>query len=147
MELRGFAPETLDRLQAYDWPGNVRELQGVIKQAMLNASGHLILPEFLPAQFSQAPSNSPMAADSDTFDLGALIESLLPHADGQLHSQVIAAVERSLFMRVLRHTHGHQAQASELLGLNRSTLRHRLKTLGLTLDKTPTETGENPPPR
>ena len=47
MDLRGFAPEVLERFQAFDWPGNVRELQGAIKQAMLNASGHLIVPEFL----------------------------------------------------------------------------------------------------
>src|SRR5438270_889548 len=50
MDLRGFTPEALERLQGYDWPGNVRELQGVVKQAMLNSSGHLILPEFLPEQ-------------------------------------------------------------------------------------------------
>src|SRR5581483_4839630 len=43
MDLRGFAPEALDMLQSYAWPGNVRELQGAVKQAMLNASGHLIL--------------------------------------------------------------------------------------------------------
>jgi two-component system nitrogen regulation response regulator GlnG len=145
MDLRGFAPETLDRLQAYAWPGNVRELQGVIKQAMLNASGHLIVPEFLPAQFGQSPSAAPVDAGTDTVDLPAVIDSLLPHADGRLYAQVIAAVERILFMRVLRHTHGHQTQASELLGLNRSTLRHRLKTLGLAVDKTPTETAEIPP--
>jgi two-component system, NtrC family, nitrogen regulation response regulator GlnG len=44
-----------------------------------------------------------------------------------------------LFTRVLQHTHGHQAQASELLGLNRSTLRHRLKTLGLAVDRAVTD--------
>ena len=48
LDLRGFAPEALEILQDYSWPGNVRELQGVVKQAMLNASGHLLLPEFLP---------------------------------------------------------------------------------------------------
>ena len=53
--------------------------------------------------------------------------------------QVIAAVERVLLPRVLRYTHGHQAQASELLGLNRSTLRHRLRALGLAVDKTLTD--------
>jgi two-component system nitrogen regulation response regulator GlnG len=48
--------------------------------------------------------------------------------------------------RVLRHTHGHQGQASELLGLNRSTLRHRLRTLGLALDKVPTEAARKDSP-
>src|SRR4029077_1718442 len=48
LDLRAFAPEALEFLQNYAWPGNVRELQGVIKQAMLNASGHLLVAEFLP---------------------------------------------------------------------------------------------------
>src|SRR5262249_7664726 len=48
MDLRGFAPETLESLQSYDWPGNVRELQSILKQAMFNATGKLLLTEFLP---------------------------------------------------------------------------------------------------
>jgi two-component system nitrogen regulation response regulator GlnG len=136
LDIRAIAPEVLDRFQAYAWPGNVRELQSVIKQAMLNASGHLLLPEFLPPQVSPAPAPAPGAgAGGGKLDVEALIESLLPHEDGRLYEEVIAAVERVLFTRVMQHTHGHQAQASQLLGLNRSTLRHRLRTLGLAVDK------------
>ena len=53
--------------------------------------------------------------------------------------RVIEAVERWLLARVLRHTHGHQAQASDLLGVNRTTLRHKLRDLGLALDKVVTD--------
>ena len=35
-------------LEAYSWPGNVRELQSVLKQAMLRATGPVLVPEFLP---------------------------------------------------------------------------------------------------
>src|SRR5205807_10244892 len=56
LDLRGFAPETLDAFQNYSWPGNIRELQSVIKQAMLNASGHILLPEFLPEGLRRGPS-------------------------------------------------------------------------------------------
>jgi nitrogen regulation protein NR(I) len=147
MDLRGFAPEAMDQLQAHSWPGNVRELQGVIKQAMLNSSGHLILPEFLPSELRSDAVQPPMHVDLDGLDLARLIESQLPLADGHLYERIVAAVERVLFSRVLRHTHGHQAQASELLGLNRSTLRHRLKTLGLAVDKTLSDTAENSPSR
>ena len=48
MDLRAFAPQTLELLQNYGWPGNVRELQSVLKQAMFKATGHVLLPEFLP---------------------------------------------------------------------------------------------------
>jgi two-component system nitrogen regulation response regulator GlnG len=141
LDLRGFAPEALDLLHRYDWPGNVRELQSAVKQAMLNASGHLVIPEFLPEEVLGrfAPPVAAATTAKDDVDLPALIDALLQQPAGRLYEQVIAAVERVLFTRVLRHTHGHQAQASELLGLNRSTLRHRLKTLGLEVDKVLTD--------
>jgi two-component system nitrogen regulation response regulator GlnG len=134
--LRGFAPEALERLQTYAWPGNVRELQSVIKQAMLNASGHILLEEFLPANLRSAPpAPAPDQLPPGTFDLNGLMESLLQQGEKNLHAQVVEAVERLLLARVLRHTHGHQAQASDLLGLNRTTLRHKLRALGLAVDK------------
>src|SRR5207253_2552713 len=138
MDLRGFVPEAMDKLQAYSWPGNVRELQGAVKQAMLNASGHLILPEFLP-DFLEQPmvQETPGAVAGEAVDLPALIDTLLAQPDGHLHEKVIAALERVLFLKVLQHTHGNQLKASEILGLNRSTLRHRLRALGLATDKGP----------
>jgi two-component system nitrogen regulation response regulator GlnG len=140
MDLRGIAPEVLEIFQAYPWPGNVRELQGAVKQAMLNASGHLIVPEFLPESLRARPMPTTQLAGNEGLDLAALIEKLLPNAEGQIHEKVIAAVERVLFTQILQHTHGNQGKACELLGLNRSTLRHRLRTLGLAVDKIPVTT-------
>src|SRR5262249_25780357 len=48
VDIRMFAPEAMELMQAYHWPGNVRELQSTVKAAMLNAFGHVISPEFLP---------------------------------------------------------------------------------------------------
>src|SRR5882672_863505 len=45
-EVRAVPPEGLERLRAYPWPGNVRELQSVLKQALLKASGPVLLPAF-----------------------------------------------------------------------------------------------------
>jgi two-component system nitrogen regulation response regulator GlnG len=137
MDMRGIAPEVLEIFQAYSWPGNVRELQGAVKQAMLNASGHLILPEFLPESLRARPIIAALSSGNEARDLPTLIDRLLPGSDGQLHEKVIAAVERILFTQVLQNTHGNQGKACELLGLNRSTLRHRLRTLGLAVDKVP----------
>ena len=47
-DVREAAPEALERLRAYPWPGNIRELQSVLKQALLRASGNVLLPAFLP---------------------------------------------------------------------------------------------------
>jgi two-component system nitrogen regulation response regulator GlnG len=137
MDLRGFASETLDLLQRFSWPGNVRELQSAIKEAMLSASGHIVLPEFVAANVRGAPPRTEPAPQeaANSLDVGRLIDDLLRHGEKDLHAKVTDAVERELFARVLRHTHGHQSQASELLGLNRTTLRSKLRSLGLAVDK------------
>lgn len=137
LDFRGFAPEVLDMLHTHSWPGNVRELQGVIKQAMLSGSGHLILSEFLPEYPLPEPTSS-IPADGKGYhcDLTSLIEAVMARASGRLHEEVFAFVERDLFTWVLRRTNGHQAQAAEILGINRATLRHKLRTLGLSVGRT-----------
>src|SRR5262245_46919709 len=47
-DVQEVAPEALARLRAYSWPGNIRQLQSVLKQALLQARGPVLLPEFLP---------------------------------------------------------------------------------------------------
>jgi two-component system nitrogen regulation response regulator GlnG len=143
VSLSGFAAETLALLKRYAWPGNVRELQSAIKQAMLHATGHLLLPEFLPESVrTGAAASVPAAAEaqpSAVLDILALIDMLLASGGKDLHAAVIAVVERELLQRTLTHTGGHQTQASELLGLNRATLRHKLRTLGLGVDRVVTD--------
>jgi two-component system, NtrC family, nitrogen regulation response regulator GlnG len=138
LRMQAVSPEALAALQGYAWPGNVRELQSVIKQAMLEATGGVLLPEFLPAALrggQPAPRNA-------GGDLAELIESALAGRAGQAYQTVLDAVERALFARALRQTHGHQAKASELLGLNRTTLRTRLRALGLAVEKVPVDETE-----
>src|SRR5499433_3946999 len=53
-EVSQVAPETLERLRNYSWPGNIRELQSVLKQALLQASGAVLLPAFLPEPLGEA---------------------------------------------------------------------------------------------
>jgi two-component system nitrogen regulation response regulator GlnG len=145
MNLRAFAPDTLELLQKHSWPGNVRELQSVIKQAMFKATGHVLLPEFLPEVLhrpTERTSSTPAmarAGSEPSCDLGALISSLLKRGEENIHQKVLDAVERALLTQVLQHTRGHQSQASELLGLNRTTLRHKLRSLGLAVDRLVTE--------
>jgi two-component system nitrogen regulation response regulator GlnG len=141
LDLHDIAPATLQLLQAHLWPGNVRELQSAIKQAMLNASGRTLLPEFLPPEVNgQEPGTRNQEAGgrgphSATLALDDLIETCLREAPGRAYDKVIEAVERELLTQALRHTHGHQARASDLLGLNRATLRAKLKALDLAVDK------------
>jgi two-component system nitrogen regulation response regulator GlnG len=147
LDLRAFAPETLEILQGYSWPGNVRELQSVIKQAMLSAAGHILSPEFLPQNLLQPAEVAEQPAGSGSpLEIEAFIGGLLERGEHDLYRKVLEAVERILFSRVLNQAHGHQTQASEILGLNRATLRHKLRSLGLAVDRTVTEEGRKQTP-
>src|SRR6476660_5676083 len=76
-EINEVAPESLDRLREYHWPGNIRELQSVLKQALLQASGCVLLSTFLP-ELSCDPNRSNEAqASGEELRLGAFIDERL----------------------------------------------------------------------
>jgi two-component system, NtrC family, nitrogen regulation response regulator GlnG len=141
-DVRGFSPEALDLLQRYDWPGNVRELQNCIRAAVYQTSGQTLLPGDLPGLNAANPVPGSSASDgTPQLNVIETIEAMIQDGGKDVHKRVISLVERELFARALRHTHGNQVQASDLLGINRTTLRNRLRELGLTLDKVVTESG------
>ncbi|CAN5438825.1 hypothetical protein BH11PLA2_BH11PLA2_44260 [soil metagenome] len=105
----------------------------MIKDITMRANGPLILPEFLPPGLSARPSSEPPLTTG--VDLAVTIESLLKENTKGLYGRVISIAERELITRVLRHTHGHQGQACDLLGIDRKTLRNKLRDLGVMLDK------------
>jgi two-component system nitrogen regulation response regulator GlnG len=132
----GFDPETLAYLQDHVWPGNVRELQGVLKEAMLRGTGPLLLPGALPTQLrAPAPARPVAAGEAGGLDVVRLIDDLVHRGESDLHDKVVQVVERVLLARVLQETKGHLGQASERLGLNRSTLRYKLRELGLSVER------------
>jgi two-component system nitrogen regulation response regulator GlnG len=59
-DVREVAPEAIDRLRGYSWPGNSRELQSVLKQALLRATG----PVLLPAMLLDLTTEPPPTADT-----------------------------------------------------------------------------------
>lgn len=58
-------------------------------------------------------------------------EDLDGHAPGNLYAMVIAEIEQPLLKAVMDYTRGNQSRAAEILGLNRSTLRKKLRLYGL----------------
>jgi DNA-binding NtrC family response regulator len=136
LNVKGFDPETLVCLRDYRWPGNVRELQGILKEAMLRTTGSLLLPEFLPSAIRGRPQHSPTGTpEADRLDVKGMMDDLISRGESNLHAQIVAVVERALFKRVLQETGGHLGHACERLGLNRSTLRYKLRDLGLSIDR------------
>ena len=143
-DIRGFAPDGLDLLQRHDWPGNVRQLQNCVQAAIYQTAGQTILEadlQGLASSTSETPASSPGQAPS-AFNLTAMIEAMLRDGGNDVYGRVLALVERELLTRALRHTHGHQAQASDVLGINRTTMRHKLRDLGIAVDKVVTDRPE-----
>ncbi len=145
-DVRAFSPEVLDLWARRAWPGNVRELQGVVKEVLLRATGHTVLPEFLSTAGGEtgATVGMPAGASPPEPSVAELIEACLTDGAGNVYSRVIARVERALVTQALRATQGHQAQASDRLGINRTTLRNKLRELGVTLDRVVSDQGDTP---
>jgi two-component system nitrogen regulation response regulator GlnG len=130
------APETLEVLQRYPWPGNVRELQSVLKQALLHASGSVLVPDFLPSPLhgpapeAAAPSPAPVMPEWERF-----LEERLQAGAQDLHAEWQALTERYLLTRVLQQTQGNQLQAARILGLSRNCLRSKIRALGIQIGR------------
>jgi chemotaxis protein methyltransferase CheR len=97
----------MNSLQDYQWPGNVRELENVLERAVINSSGPKL----------------------------RLVDELKkPHTDLATTQKTLEAVERDHIVRVLEQTNwkvSGKNGAAEILGLNRSTLRARIRKLGI----------------
>jgi two-component system nitrogen regulation response regulator GlnG len=144
-EVRQVAPEAMTRLCGYGWPGNIRELQSVLKQALLQASGTVLLPAFLPEPLGGAggvATPAPPAAEPgvETFVIRQRVGSDVRDLYAETHRQV----DRLLLPRVLEHTRGNLQQAALLLGIARQTLRLKLRDLGLSVTR-PGEAEEDDP--
>ena len=97
----------MNALQNYHWPGNVRELENVLERAVINSSG----PK-----------------------LHLVDELKKPHKNLETPQKTLEAVEREHIVRILEQTQwkvSGKNGAAEILGLNRSTLRARMRKLGI----------------
>jgi DNA-binding NtrC family response regulator len=105
-------PEAMELLIKYDWPGNVRELENVMERALILDEGGIIGPEDLPdkIRFGAAHRGS-LIIDSPTLTLEEL--------------------EKEYILKVLSYTRWQKKKASDLLGINASTLYRKLIAYGV----------------
>jgi two-component system nitrogen regulation response regulator GlnG len=142
----GLSAKTLDasaieRLKAYSWPGNVRELENLMRRVAVLYSESAIDRRIVTAALAEhEPAALPRGGDGIGETLSQSVERHLngyfqahPHglpASG-LYDRILREIERPLLALALQATRGNQIRAAELLGLNRNTLRKKLRDLDL----------------
>ena len=128
----GITPEAMDELRRHPWPGNVRELQSVLKQALVETNSPILASESLAPTITPRRPSAP-APRKDPADLGRFLEQRLREGTEDLYAEWLALTDRDLLTRVLRHTGWNQVRAAKTLGINRSTLRAKIASLGIVV--------------
>ena len=133
-EVREITSEALELLCRHPWPGNIRELQGVLKQALLQATGTVLIPAFLPESLraSPGPAARQVPGTEAAFSFEAFILRRLEQGSTALSAEAHQLLDRLLLGLALRHTQGNQVQAARVLGISRQTLRAKTRELGLS---------------
>ena len=129
--IKGVDPQVSERLNDHAWPGNVRELQTVIKRACILARGDVITVDDLGDSLSADRLGPRPEADAElrTAVTKALQDRVLGQAPSPASSafhDIVDVVEATLVQEALRMTNGNQVKASEMLGVNRATLRKKM---------------------
>jgi two-component system nitrogen regulation response regulator NtrX len=115
---RDFSPEAVEALQAHPWPGNVRELRNLVERiAILNPQARLIERRHLPPLLLRG---RPHPADADFTSL----------------HEARSAYERDFIRKKLAENAGNMTRTAEVLGLERSHLYRKMKSLGMTGNET-----------
>jgi two-component system nitrogen regulation response regulator GlnG len=130
----------LDRLKGHRWPGNVRELENLARRLAALYPQEIISAAVIDAELAQ-PSLPPISDEPHAEEtLSAAVErhlaayfaefeSGLPPAG--LYHRVLREVEYPLLMAALAATRGNQIRAADLLGVNRNTLRKKIRDLDI----------------
>jgi transcriptional regulator with GAF, ATPase, and Fis domain len=110
--LTGIEPQSLEMLSRHNWPGNVRELRNVIERAVVLGNDSTIgVSDLNLSTLGELPGNeTPAASDRPEFSPISLYE-----------------LEKAHIFAVLDHVGGNKSKASQLLGIERSTLDRKLK--------------------
>ena len=128
----------MERLSRHAWPGNVRELENLVRRLAVLYSDDVIGVDIIERELAEPSTIRPDAQGSEGEGLGATVERQLKqyfaaHNDSLpapgLYGRVLREIEKPLISLTLTATRGNQIKAASVLGLNRNTLRKRLREL------------------
>ena len=128
----------LDRLKQHNWPGNIRELENMIRKLTALCPDDVITELVVSSEFDQREEPQLMQGIAEEKSLNASVERHLTTYFNQfnddlpppgLYHRILREIEEPLLVATLSATRGNQIKAAELLGLNRNTLRKKIKDL------------------
>jgi nitrogen regulation protein NR(I) len=133
------SPEAMEILRGHFWPGNVRELENVVKQTLVQTTGSVVIPDFLPplSPSGAAELEPAVCRGGQAEGLAEFIEGRIRAGSGDLYAESVAFLERRLLTRVLHETSGNQSQAARILGITRGSLRNKIRALGIEMHYVP----------
>jgi len=141
--LKTISPDAIRLMQDYSWPGNVRELENLVRRLSALYADETISREIVQAELNISDRQAVQQA-SGPIDISAAVEThvaqvlrdhepRLPPAG--LYQRVLDKVEAPLIAMVLNACGGNQIKASDLLGLNRNTLRKKIRAHSIEIVK------------
>ena len=135
---RSFSAEAMDALSKHDWPGNVRELENMVRRLVVMSIDEVIGPELIARELQPRLVENVIDKSGDGLEgeVRAFVGEAIKRGqfnDGNLHAALLAKVERPLIAAVLSEVRGNQLRAASILGLNRNTLRKRIRELSIEL--------------
>jgi two-component system nitrogen regulation response regulator GlnG len=136
--------QAMDRLKRHRWPGNVRELENLVRRLAALYSQEVIGIEVVETELAGGAPPADMGAVVEGEGLSVTVERHLReyfsnHADSLpppgVYDRVLREVEKPLISLALEVTRGNQIKAAQVLGLNRNTLRKKIKDLDISVSR------------
>ena len=141
--VKTIAPEAVRLMQLYAWPGNVRELENLVRRLSALYADEQISAEIVQNELDMGV-RPPVPAQNGPVDISVAVEAHVGQVLGEyepelpppgLYQRVIDRVEAPLIAMALNACGGNQIRAAELLGLNRNTLRKKIRAHGIEIVK------------
>ena len=144
---KSFETGAIERLKRHNWPGNVRELENLVRRLSAIYTQDIVTVDMVESEFAPTTRPTPFSDTPEaTADLSEAVERYLGDyfmSFGQelppagLYTRILRKVESPLIMAALAATRGNQIRAADLLGVNRNTLRKKIRDLGIKVIRNP----------